>query len=452
MNAFFSRIRLRIQSKMSTYDEMARNRGKILTENCCANVVNNLVGGNFLTGLLLLMDATTVEIGMISIIANICNTLQIFSPLLLERFRRRKPLLIASRAIIHLVNVVLIGLVAVLPVESQPKVLMILGLQAVLNIVSASTAQGFSIWHMKSIPENVRANYFSINQITSYASLYAFVLLGSFIVDKFKAAGNELNGMLILRAIAILFAVLDLICLSKIIEYPNEENTEKTDLKMIFTAPFKQKRYLISVLVMFLWQVLANTTGSFYTVYLLEEVNLSYSFLNIVGATYVPCVLFLGPLWARVVNRTSWFTAFYSSVFLYALFYVGQGFVTAQWSWLYLVVVVFCNIMAPGINISYANLAYYNLPRQNQTVYLTFASTVACIGALLGTYYATWFRGFADGWVINIFSIPFTTPQIMVSVTGLLLVVLAAIVYVLDRHDRKLKELEPTGEESASAV
>ena len=128
MNAFFSRIRLRIQSKMSTYDEMARNRGKILTENCCANVVNNLVGGNFLTGLLLLMDATTVEIGMISIIANICNTLQIFSPLLLERFRRRKPLLIASRAIIHLVNVVLIGLVAVLPVESQPKVLMILGL------------------------------------------------------------------------------------------------------------------------------------------------------------------------------------------------------------------------------------------------------------------------------------------------------------------------------------
>jgi len=375
---------------------------------------------------------------MINIIANICNALQLLSPLLLERFRRRKPLLIASRIIVHLVNVVLIGLVAVLPIESQPKVIMILGAQAILNIVSASTAQGFSIWHMKSVPEHVRAKYFSLNQITSYASLYSFILLGSFIVDQFKAGGNELMGMLVLRGIAVVFAALDIFWLVKIIEYPNEENTEKTDLKLIFTAPFKQKRYLISVSIMFLWSLLANTTGSFYAVYLLEDVNLTYSYMNIVGATYVPCVLFLGPVWARIINKTSWFTAFYISVFLYAVPYIGQGFVTADWPWLYLVVVILCNMSAPGINISYANLAYYNLPRQNQTVYLTFASTLACIGALLGTYYATTFRQLADGLSITLFNIVFTTPQIMVSVTGTLLIVLSVIVYFLNVHEKKL--------------
>ena len=437
MNGFISRMRQRFESKMSTYDEMARNRGKILTENCFNNVVANLVGGNFLTGLLLLLNATTVEIGMVSIIAQVCNMMQILSPLLLERFKRRKTLLIISRIICHMINVVLIGMIAVLPVADQPKVLLILGAQAILNIVSASTAQGFSLWHMKSIPENKRANYFSLNQITSYASLYTFVLLGSFIVDNFKANGNELLGMLILRVIAVLFAVLDIFCLTKIIEYPYEENQQKTNLKLIFTAPFKQKRYLLSVAVMFLWQLLANTTGSFYTVYLLEDVHLSYSYLSIVGAIYVPCVLFLGPVWAKIINKTSWFSAFCFSTFFYAIAYLGHGFVTADWPWLYLVVVLLCNFMAPGINISYANLAYYNLPTQNSTVYLSFANTAACLGALLGLYYATAFREFADGWLIHVFGIPFTTPQIMITVTGFLVLLLSFIVFFIQKYEKK---------------
>jgi len=446
MNAYIARLRQRFESKMSTYDEMARNRGNILTENCFNNVTANLVGGNFFTGLLLCLDATTVEIGMLNIIVYICNTLQLLSPLLLERFKRRKTLLIVSRAIIHFINVILIGMLAILPADKQTKVILVLGAQALLNIVSAFTAQGFSIWHMKSVPENKRANYFSLNQITSNASIYVFVLLGSYIIDQFKAANNELMGNLLLRGIAIIFAILDIYWLTRIIEYPNEENEQKTDIKLIFTAPFKQKKYLLSVAVVFMWNIFATTTGSYYTVYMLEDVKVSYSFLNIVSATYVPIVFFLGPVWARIINRTSWFSAFYKSLFLYAIFYLGHGFVTADWPWLYPIVVVCCHIMSPGINIVMANMAYYNLPRQNQSVYLTFCTTISMIGALLGNYYATMFRSFAEGLTINIFGVIFTTPQIMVTVTGLLILLLAVIVYFIHLRERKNHQTEEIAE------
>lgn len=436
MNRFLAKIRCRIKIRMESYDEMALNRGKILTENCFNNVTANLVGGNFITGLLLYFHASTMQIGMLNIIIYICNTLQILSPLLLERLPKRKTFLIWSRVVIHFINVVLIGLIAVLPSTDQTKVILILAAQALLNLVSF-TNSGFSIWHMKSVPEDKRAQFFSLNQITIYASIYFFLLLGSFVVDWFKAAGMELIGMMCLRGAAVVFAVLDILWLTKITEYPNEESDKKTDLKLIFTAPFQQKRYLVSVLVVFLWNFFANTTGSFYTVYLLKKVKVGYSFINLVGAIYVPCVLFLGPVWARYINRTSWFGAFYKALIAYGVFYLGQSFVTADWPWLYVIVILFCNLMSPAINIIMANMSFYHIPEKNQSVYLTFCTTLSMIGALLGNYYATTFMTLTEGVSFSFFGMPFQSAQVAVFVTGCLILVLGVIVFFLNRMENK---------------
>ena len=61
-------VKNRILHKLSPCDEKDTNRYRILTENCFYNVAANLVGGNFLTGLLIYLKASTVQIGLVNVI------------------------------------------------------------------------------------------------------------------------------------------------------------------------------------------------------------------------------------------------------------------------------------------------------------------------------------------------------------------------------------------------
>ena len=442
MNQALIRFRDKIFGRFQGYDELAKNRFHILTENCFNNVTANLVGGSFLTGLLLNLNAGTVQIGLINMLVYTGNIFQILSPLFLERFRKRKTMLIWSRAIIHIMNVVLIGLIAVLPTQDQIKVLLILGMIAALNVVSAFTAQGFSIWHMKSVPEHERASYFSANQISSNVSVYSLLLFGSFLTDLFKQQGMERTGLLVVRAIALLFAMLDIYWLTKVKEYPEEKSGTSINLKNIFLLPLREKRYLPSVLIVFLWSLFANTTGPFYTVYLLSDLKVSYSFINIATSLYVPCVIFLAPIWARHINRTSWFAAFYKALLLYGLVFCTHSLVTADWPWFYIIVAILCFLISPGINIIMANMAFYRLPKTNQTVYLTFYATVAMVGSILGTWFSTVYMSMTEGFALEYLGIRFSNVQLLTLITGSSIILLSVIVYFLHKRDKKITEAE----------
>ena len=56
--------------------------------------LGNLIGGSFWTGLLILMNASDSFIGSMSMISTAANMLQLFAPILLERFEHRKKLLL----------------------------------------------------------------------------------------------------------------------------------------------------------------------------------------------------------------------------------------------------------------------------------------------------------------------------------------------------------------------
>ena len=74
-------------------DPTARDRCRHLTCNYTANIIANLIGGTFWTGLLLLLNAGDSFIGTVTMISTAANMLQLFSPLILERFPSRRRLL-----------------------------------------------------------------------------------------------------------------------------------------------------------------------------------------------------------------------------------------------------------------------------------------------------------------------------------------------------------------------
>lgn len=442
MNPILSKLNNLTYNIRHPYDEKEGNRHKILVESCFNNVAANLVGGNFLTGLLIYLNANNFELGIINVIIYICNTLQILSPLLLSRFEQRKKMLIASRIIIYIMNIIMIGVISAIPVGNRTQIYLILGCIALLNIVSSFTAQGFSLWHIESVPEHRRAVHFQQNSAYANLAIYIFVLSGSAVLDKFKAADMELIGLLILRVVALIIAAGDIYWLTKIKEYPYSEKKGSVSLKYIFTEPFKHKKYLVSIAIVFLWNFFATTCGSYFSVYMLDTLQMSYSFINICSAMYVPMVLILGPMWARYINRTSWLSALYKVMFAYGLIHMTHAFVMEGMEWFYMVVIIMCNVFSPAINIILGNMSYYNLPRESQSVCLPFCTAFANIGAMCGTGYSILFMTLFEDMKLKLFGITFVTPQVMTVVTGVFLIIYGIFVYFFNQKEEAAKKKE----------
>jgi hypothetical protein len=363
-------------------EEYAENRLYIISSNYAAGVAGNLIGGNFFTGLLLLLQADDAFIGLVTMLTMFSNMMQVLAPVLLERFSERKKILVIGRVITHFLNIIMISIIPLTGYANSIKLAMILVVVLLVNLINAMLSPGYQIWHIKSIPNDLRSRYFSFMQISNGILIYSVVLLSSRLVDYFKQGGNELTGLLILRAIALVLAVVDVVLLNRIREYP--VSNRKVKLKEVLFSPFREKKYLATVLMACIWSFAANIPGSYYNVYLLRELNISYSFLNMVNMVSLPILMIVMPVWRRRIDSTSWFRTLYVSIGLYIVHYIGLAFVTAKTLYLYPLFLLYAFMISPGINLVFSNLPYINMPEENQTNFLGFYATMNNFAGFLG--------------------------------------------------------------------
>lgn len=436
-------IKRNISARLNIQDELTISRKNITISNYTSGVVGNLIGGNFFTGFLLLMNADDSFMGLVTMAGLIGNLLQILSPLLLERFQSRKVLLIYSRAAIYFFNIVIISIVPLMPFANGIKLMLILSVVLFINLINAVSAPGFAVWHIKSIPENIRANYFSFFTITNGIVIYTVILAFSKIVDYFKTSGNEMEGLLFLRAIALLLCLADIFFLFKVKEYPNQSSGTKLNLINILINPFKEKKYLVTVLIACLWSYSASLPGPYFGVYMLKDLGVSYSFLNIINMFNIPVLILLTPLWRRRISSTSWFKTLYFSMGLFLLNYVGLSFVTRDTMVLYPVSVIFSFLIAPGINLVFSNAPYINIPEKGQTNYIGFYAAMNNLAALLGVLTGKVFIKHTEGMKISIFGIGMQNKQYILLITAVVMLIAVVLIYVLQKGQKDCTDALP---------
>jgi Na+/melibiose symporter-like transporter len=431
LRRIFNRVSYQVKQAVNDREETAVNRRNIISSNISSGIAGNLIGGNFLTGFLLLLNADDAFMGALTMVGFAGNLLQIFSPLLMERFNERKRLLIIARCVIHFFNIIVISLIPFLGYENSVKLVMIMVISLILNIVNAVTAPGFSIWHIKSIPENKRAGFFSAQSALNGMVIYVLILAASKAADTMKASGNEMKGLLILRAVAIVFSIADIYFLLKIKEYPNPRSESPVNLISVLVSPFKEKRYLVTVAIACLWNLSANLPGPYYNVYLLKNLKVDYSYLYLIAMFNVPILLFLTPVWTRIMQRISWFKGLYISMGIFLIHYIGLCFVTEKAMFLYPVFAVFSFIIAPGINISMASIPYVNIPEKNQTNYIGFYSTMNNLAALVSVAIGKEFIKRTEGVKLNLLGVSLQNKQYILLLTAVVMVVAVVLIYIL---------------------
>jgi MFS family permease len=415
-------------------EEYARNRLSILWFSIYANVIAILYGGYFFTGLLLLLGASDAYMGYITIVTYAGNLVAIFSPLIIERFARRKQMLLISRSVYYLLLLGFITVVPFLGISNGARLSIIMTVIALVNLISALTGSGMSVWHLQSLPESVRSSFFSnLNMIIGVLNMILLNIAGLF-ADYFKAHGNELFGITLLRLAACLFAFIEIYNLSRIKEYPYPKHNTKMSLIDIFKNPLKNKRYRAVMAVIVIWTLAATLPGPFYQVYLIKDLKISYSFLSVVNLLNVPVLLIAMPIWGRVVSRFGDVKLFPMLAAFISLHYLSLTMVTINnYQWLYPTTVFYYFILAAGITQVASLMPYKYIPDVNQSNFLSFYGTISTVAALLGTLLGQRFVIATEKVDLNFLGIQIGNKQLIMFVTGIVIIIGSIVMYFINR-------------------
>jgi len=417
-------------------DEMSQNRMNLLLFALVNNIIANLVGGNYFTGLLLLMDADDSFIGLIGMLPFAANIVQLIAPMIIERFTKRKKFLIAFRFMALMLNALFISIIPFLPVSQQLQLTMVALALVIVNCTHAMLNPGFSMWHMQFLPNRFRAAYFSTQSIAVAVIVAAVTMGASALVDVFKANGAEITGIMVVRGIAVALVFLDAYLLIRMKEYDYPSSGEKIKLLDVFTKPFKEKIYLRSVGVGVLWSFAANMPSSFYTVYLLENVGVSYTYITAMSLMNIPCMMIFTPLWQKAIGRTgSWFKIIQIAMTGYLLHYVVLSFVTpANYTYMYTLALLIAYPLGAGITLGFTNVPYLNIPPTNGTIYNAFYSTACNVVAFIAVSISRSLMANTDGLVLNILGIPMINKQFYLLIVAALMALSTLAIYFLRRN------------------
>ncbi len=420
-------------------DDLSRDRMSLINFAFVNNVVANLVGGNYLTGLLLLMDADDGFIGLTGMIPFAANIVQLIAPIIMERFTKRKTFLIWFRFAALMINALFISVIPFLPMAQQAQLTLVALALVVVNCTHAILNPGFAMWHMQFLPNRLRASFFS-SQSIGVAVLVAGATMGaSALVDAFKAHGSEITGIMVVRGIAVALVFLDAYLLYRMREYPYESSGQKIRLRDVFTKPLKDKIYMRSVGVGVLWSFAANIPSSFYTVYLLQNVQVSYTYITALSLLNIPCMILFTPLWRKAIGRTgSWFKIIQIAMSGYLLHYVVLSLVTPEnYIFMYPLAMMIAYPLGAGITLGYTNVPYINIPAQDGTVYNAFYSTACNVVAFFGVMLSRSIMQNTEGLVLNILGTPMINKQFYLLLVAIIMALCTVAIYFLRRNLQK---------------
>lgn len=395
-------------------DDRAKGRSCMLISNLLLTVVNTLTTGIFYTGFLLANDISMVDIGVLGFIPFLTSLFSLFSPMILERFKRRKWLLTASRLAFYTLNIAGITLVPMLHLGKQVNYILFIILVFCANAINFLFTSGYSVWQVNFLPPQVRANYFSFQQIISGALSAVTVLISGFITDSVKQSGNQLQVMTIMRLLAFGVAIAEVLvlCLPREYEYAK---SAKISIRSLITTPFHHHKFLLTMLIVFMWNFGTYLSLAAFDVYILDTVQVSYTMISAINAAYSVFLILFAPMWKRVLARHDWLKTFAIAALMHAPTVFLNSFVNpSNYFWLYTAMRLLQHFIGVGLNLTFANMAYVHLPEKDQTYCMSFFVLVTNVAAFTGQLTGTTFIAATPNLSIPLFGYSYSNVSVLV--------------------------------------
>lgn len=412
--------------------EEAKGRSCILASTVLSSIVTNITGGIFYSGYLLEYGITIVNIGILTFIPFIASGFSLLSPMILEPIQKRKAILAASRAASYIIKILgLILLPDIVKSESGRNI----GFAIIVftsSAISSLFSSGYSVWHINFLPESIRADYFNITSAAANFIVGMVSLISAVITDAFSQSEQRIQIITALYAVGLVLALLDVVVLCLPKEYEYQHTTEKPKLTDTVRLAFSEKKFMLTMWIMFWYTFASNLTASVINVYLLQDIGVSYTFVTGINASYFVFFILFGTVAKKMISRYAWFKTFAYAVFPLFFTYVLYSYVDHNnYYWLMLIVRLTQHFLSVMIQITYSNFPYINLPPGDRTNYMSFYTVFVNLAALLSMLLGTGFVGWLGDNRVSVFGRQLNSIQILMLATGTLLGLLAVTVLKL---------------------
>ncbi len=422
-------------------DPNAKGRCCVLIFKVVEGFLTYITTGIFYTEFLRCYGMDSVAAGVLSFIPYIASMLVLFTPALLNRFPRRKWILAVCKFLYYFVILVGLNLLPHMVSDDRGRLwgmIVITFLASLFNVVATA---GYAAWHIRFQPEEIRAYFLSVCLFLTALVSGVFTLASGLITDllqKHMSMEAERIFLVVLRYFAFALGVVNVIflLLPREVEYPVIHTPRFSD---IFAVPAHNRKFMLTMGVVFLWQFSCNCYSAQLNYYLRDVIGMSMTFYNIIIFLYSVFFIFCMNFWQKMIRKTSWFFVFAAAVLIVAPFQILYGFVQpGHYILLVLIVRLPQHFAGVGHNVAFDNFQYINMPSTNRECYTSFYQIVFNLGALAGYVFGTVFDANTKDWSFTAFGYTYTSGvPFLIMLCGVVQFVIAALVLIVR------KQLEP---------
>jgi len=374
----------------STRDEESKGRLISLGSAMITAFYNVFITGIFYTGFLSMYDISITGVGIVTFIPYIANCFSVFSPRILGRFQKRKWLLLASKIYFYAMYIIATTLMPQFVTDSDARLRWFIILLFLAYSVYALFSPGFTTWFYRFYPAESerRTRYFAYNQTFSSILSSIMLLVSSILTDAVEGSAMQDQLILGFRYFAFLLVLVDVAMQAMAKEYPYAE-APKLRLDKVFTIPFRYRKFMLCMVVMFAWNYIGNLNNGLWNFHLLNNLGFSYTVINAVGMMSTIWLLCTVGIWQRLLHRFSWIKTFGIACVAFAPTEFLMFSLTPGDEGMWAIASVVQQICSVGFNLAYANILYLNLPREESTACISF-NTIGCnlfafLGMITGT-------------------------------------------------------------------
>ncbi len=442
MNSFSSQFR-----KVYNFrNPDAKGRLCILIFSVIEGFLSYITTGIFYTAFLQVFDVDITGAGILAFVPYLASMLVLFMPKLLNHFPRRRWLLAGCKFLYYVTNIAGLTVLPMIVTDANTRLwgmIIITFLSALFNVLATA---GYAAWHIRFQPEEVRAFHMMVCEFVK-AFIAGVLMLGAgWLCDRLP---DEFIIGLRFFAFALSIVCIVFLLIPKEVEYPVIHTPRFTD---IISIPLRNRKFLLTMLVVFLWQFSVYCYSSQLNFYLLDKsgIGMSQTFYNITIFLYGFAFIFCMNFWRKRIERSSWFLVFAVALLIVAPFQILYGFVQpgdttiiigsmtltfATYIPLVLFVRIPQHVAGVGHNVTFANFQYINMPLTNRDCYTSFYQIVFNLGAMSGMVFGIVFTEIMKEFSFEAFGYTYRTgTPLLLIISGMTEITIAAFVLICRKH------------------
>lgn len=372
-------------SEEITEKQYRNSRAMFIADSCVSTQIFTVTSGAFLSGLAYLAGASTAWVAIISALPTLMNVVQILSSVVYENRTSSKKITIQF-AVIQRLCLISMLFVPMLPWRKDAVVALIAVLYSCAHFCGAFINTGANNWLMSLAQKSRLGRYLGIKDSLVLVASIAGSLCLSKVLDSYRAVDREMTGFQIIGIISIGFFILDFIFLSLIVEPKNKMPEQRLRIKSAILMPLKDAKYQKVIVFYLIWSIASNIAGPFFSIYMLEDLGLSYFYITIMNMVASIGRMVASLIWGKIADTCSWNLVTSASIAMLGVAYIGWSILTKE-NCTYWLPIVQCvsGIAWGGIGISTFRLQFEHAPQEHKVSYVSFCSTMAGVAGFLAS-------------------------------------------------------------------